>query len=112
MIPFQSKTKQDGRTAKAQITELEEKLNFSKALRDMTNRIHAATNLRQILIDLRDDILGLFNAHSITIYVADRTKNEIYSMFLAGSQLKEIRVPIDSRSIAGYVAHNKEIANI
>ncbi len=112
MITFQSKTKQDGRTAKAQITELEEKLSFSKALQDITNRIHAATNLREILIDLRDDILGLFNAHSITIYVADRTKNEIYSMFLAGSQLKEIRLPIDNRSIAGYVAHNKKIANI
>ncbi len=112
MVIFRSKTNRDDKTAKAQITELEEKLNFSKALQDITNRIHAATNLRQILIDLRDDILSLFNAHSITIYVADRTKNEIYSMFLAGSQLKEIRLPIDSRSIAGYVAHNKKIANI
>jgi len=112
MITLPSKTRQDSRATKTQITELEEKLNFSKALQDITNRIHAATNLKHILIDLRDDILTLFNAHSITIYVADRTKNEIYSMFLAGSQLREIRLPIDNRSIAGYVAHNKKIANI
>ncbi len=112
MITFQSKTNQDGKTAKAQITELEEKLNLSKALQDITNRIHAATNLRQILIDLRDDILALFNAHSMAIYVAARAKNEIYSMFLAGSQLKEIRLPIDNRSIAGYVANNGKIVNI
>lgn len=112
MITFQSRTNQNGAETKAQITELEEKLNFSKALQDITNRIHAATNLRQILIDLRDDILSLFKARSITIYVADRETNEIYSMFLAGSQLKEIRLPVDNRSIAGYVARNKTIANI
>jgi len=112
MLTFQSKTKQAGRTTKAQITELEERLNFSKALQDITNRIHAATDLKQILIDLRDDMLSLFNAHSITIYVADRAKNEIYSMFLAGSQLEEIRLPIDNKSIAGYVAHTGKIANI
>ncbi|MBN2398311.1 MAG: GspE/PulE family protein [Deltaproteobacteria bacterium] len=112
MITLPSKTRQDSKVTKTQITELEEKLNFSKALQDITNRIHAATNLKHILIDLRDDILTLFKAHSITIYVADRTKNEIYSMFLAGSQLREIRLPIDNRSIAGYVAHNKKIANI
>ncbi|MBW2630491.1 MAG: GspE/PulE family protein [Deltaproteobacteria bacterium] len=114
---FQSKTNREkinryDKTARAQITALEEKLNLSKALQDITNRIHAAINLRQILIDLRDDILGLFNAHSITIYVADRARNEIYSMFLAGSELKEIRLPIDNRSIAGYVANNGKTVNI
>ncbi len=108
----QGKTNQYEKTARAQITALEEKLNFSKALQDITNRIHAAINLRQILIDLRDDILGLFNARSITIYVANRTKNEIYSMFLTGSELKEIRLPIDNKSIAGYVANNGKTANI
>ncbi|TFG93773.1 MAG: GspE/PulE family protein, partial [Syntrophobacterales bacterium] len=108
----QPMTIHDNKTEKAQITELEEKLNFSKALQAITNRIHAATNLKQILIDLRDDILALFNAHSMTIYVAERKENQIYSMLLAGSKLKEIRLPIDNRSIAGYVANNKKIANI
>ncbi|MBW2648741.1 MAG: GAF domain-containing protein, partial [Deltaproteobacteria bacterium] len=109
---IQPKMDPGSKTVTAQITELEEKLNLSKALQDITNRIHGAINLRQILVDLRDDILDIFNAHSITIYVADRTKNEIYSMFLAGSKLKEIRLPIDNRSIAGYVANSGKIANI
>ncbi|MEA2014090.1 MAG: GAF domain-containing protein, partial [Thermodesulfobacteriota bacterium] len=97
---------------KSQITDLEEKLNLSKALQGITNRIHATVNLKQILIDLRDDILALFNAHSITIYVTDKKTNEIYSMFLAGSKLKKIRLPIDNRSIAGYVANNERSVNI
>ena len=91
---------------------LEEQLRLRKALQDITNRIHAAQNTKQILVDLRDGILNLFDAHSITIYVVDKLRNEIYSMFLVGSQLKEIRVPISNKSIAGYVANTGISVNI
>jgi type II secretory ATPase GspE/PulE/Tfp pilus assembly ATPase PilB-like protein/GAF domain-containing protein len=91
---------------------LEEQLRVRKALQDITNRIHAAQNSKQILVDLRDGILNLFDAHSITIYVVDKLKDEIYSMFLVGSQLKEIRVPISNKSIAGYVANTGQMVNI
>ena len=87
------------------VTELEKRLQTRQALLDITNRIHAAQNIKQILVDLKDGILNLFNAHSITIYVVDRTRNEIYSMFLIGAQVKEIRVPINNRSIAGCGPH-------
>ncbi len=83
-----------------------------KSILDITNRIHEAQNLKQIVVDLKDSILGFFNAVSITIYVADRLRNEIYSMFMAGSQLKEIRVPIKKSSIAGYVATTGKAVNI
>jgi len=95
-----------------EITELEEKLLIRKALQDITNRIHAAQNIKQILVDLKDGILGIFNAYSITIYVVDKPRNEIFSMFLAGTQVREIRVPISNRSIAGFVANTGKIINI
>lgn len=95
-----------------EIKELQEKLSLHKGLQDITNRIHAAQNTKQILVDLKDGILNLFNAYSITIYVADETKKEIYSMFLAGSKLKEIRLPINNKSIAGYVANTGNAVNI
>lgn len=95
-----------------EITELEEKLLIRKALQDITNRIHAAQNIKQILVDLKDGILGLFNAYSITTYVVDKPRNEIYSMFLAGAQVREIRVPISNKSIAGFVANTGKIINI
>jgi type II secretory ATPase GspE/PulE/Tfp pilus assembly ATPase PilB-like protein len=95
-----------------EVTELEEKLQIRKALLDITNRIHAAQNIKQILVDLKDGILNLFSAHSITIYVVDRPRNEIYSMFLIGAQVKEIRVPINNKSIAGYVANTGNVINI
>lgn len=95
-----------------QISALEEKLLIRKGLQDITNRIHAAQNIKQILVDLKDGILNLFSAHSITIYVVDRPKNEIYSMFVASSQIREIRVPINNKSIAGYVANSGKVINI
>ncbi len=95
-----------------EISELEEKLLIRKALQDITNRIHAAQNIKQILVDLKDGIMSLFNAYSITIYVVDKPRNEIYSMFLVGTQVREIRVPISNRSIAGFVANSRKIVNI
>lgn len=86
---------------KAQFSaNVDEKLRIRKVLQEITNRIHAAQNIKQILVDFKDGILNLFNAHSITIYVVDKVRNEIYSMFLTGTHLKEIRVPISNESIA------------
>ncbi|GAI92561.1 unnamed protein product, partial [marine sediment metagenome] len=104
--------KMENKVKHHEIEELQEKLSLNKALRDITNRIHSASHIKQILVDLKDGILNLFNAYSITIYVADQKKNEIYSMFLAGSHLKEIRLPIDSESVAGYVANTGKAVNI
>jgi type II secretory ATPase GspE/PulE/Tfp pilus assembly ATPase PilB-like protein/GAF domain-containing protein len=99
-------------TKNRELTELEDKLQQRKALIDITNRIHAARNIKQILVDLKDGILNLFSAHSITIYVVDWSRNEIFSMLLIGTQVKEIRVPINNRSIAGYVANTGKVVNI
>jgi len=95
-----------------EITELEEKLLLTKNLQEITNRIHAAQNIKQILVDLKDGILKLFNAHSITIYVVDKPRHEIYSMFLVGTQIREIRLPINNESIAGFVANTGKTVNI
>jgi len=112
MALFQPRIKQDIVPEKSHITELEEKLHFQKRLKDITNRIHAAQNLKQILVDLRGDILSLFDAESLTLYVADNLKNEIYSMVLSGTTLSEIRLPISNRSIAGYAAFKRHSVNI
>jgi type II secretory ATPase GspE/PulE/Tfp pilus assembly ATPase PilB-like protein/putative methionine-R-sulfoxide reductase with GAF domain len=109
---FKAHTKHSDRPANTQITELEEKLNIRRSLQNITNRINAAQNLKNILVDLREDILSLFDAKSVTIYVKDQSTNEIYSMFLAGSKLSEIRLPITNQSIAGYAANNKKVVNI
>jgi len=89
-----------------------ERLSYYKALNDIANQIHSARDINEILINLRDQILSLFDADRITIYVVDGRTKEIYSRFKAGQVPDEIRVPINNKSIAGYTANNAQITNI
>ncbi len=95
-----------------ELIKLEGDILLRKALLDITNRIHAAQNLRQIMVDLKDSILALFNAQSLTIYARDWHSNEIFSLFLTGADVKEIRLSINKKSLAGYVALTGKTLNI
>ncbi len=86
-------------------------LSYYKALHDIGNQIHAAKDINEILINLREKILSLFDADRITIYVVDGKRKEVYSRFAAGA-IQEIRVPINNKSLAGYTANNAQITNI
>ncbi len=91
--------------------EHQQKLSYYKALHDIGNQIHAAKDINEILINLREKILSLFDADRITIYVVDGKRKEVYSRFAAGA-IQEIRVPINNKSLAGYTANNAQITNI
>jgi len=103
--------KKDPKTGNVNVTE-NEKLLYYKALNDIANQIHAAKDIDEILISLKDSILALFDADRITIYVVDSKTKEIFSRFKAGNIPQEIRVPINNKSIAGYTANTAQIANI
>src|SRR4030043_2127774 len=90
----------------------QQKLSYYKALHDIGNQIHAAKDINEILINLREKILSLFDADRITIYVVDGKRKEIYSRFKAGNNPEEIRVAINNSSIAGYTAKNAQISNL
>lgn len=81
-------------------------------LKELGEKILAARNLDNILIDLKDDIINYFNAERITIYVVDGTTKELVSRFMSKSEIAEIRIPISKKSIAGYAALNQTILNI
>ncbi|MBW1805743.1 MAG: Flp pilus assembly complex ATPase component TadA, partial [Deltaproteobacteria bacterium] len=93
-------------------TGQKEKLSYYKALNDIANQIHSAKDINEILINLKDQMLSLFDADRITIYVVDGKKKEIYSRFKAGPVPGEIRVLINNKSIAGYTANNVQLTNI
>jgi type II secretory ATPase GspE/PulE/Tfp pilus assembly ATPase PilB-like protein len=95
----------------ARESDHEQKLSYYKALHDIGNQIHAAKDINEILINLREKILSLFDADRITIYVVDGKRKEVYSRFAAGA-IQEIRVPINNKSLAGYTANNAQITNI
>ncbi|MBW2206310.1 MAG: GspE/PulE family protein [Deltaproteobacteria bacterium] len=98
--------------ANNEVNDHKEKASYYKALNDIANQIHSAKDINEILLNLKDQILSLFDADRITIYVVDGKKKEIYSRFKAGPLPSEIRLPISNDSIGGYTANGAQITNI
>jgi type II secretory ATPase GspE/PulE/Tfp pilus assembly ATPase PilB-like protein/transcriptional regulator with GAF, ATPase, and Fis domain len=88
--------------------------NFSpeEKLHTLSLALHAAKNTDEILLELKDFILDLFDARIITIYAVDSDRNEIYSKIKSGDRIDEIRVPLAIESIAGWVALEQKKVNI
>jgi type II secretory ATPase GspE/PulE/Tfp pilus assembly ATPase PilB-like protein len=92
--------------------ELQEKVAFTEKVKQIINRIHSVKDLDHLLVDLKDEILTLFDAEKLTLYVVDAERKEIYSKFLDVDKVKEIRVPISEQSISGFVAKYRRPINI
>ncbi len=94
------------------VRNLQSEVEYRTLLQDICNKIYAAKNLDEILIDLKDEITGLFEAQRITIYVVDGKRRELVSRFKSGDEVAEIRVPITPSSLSGYAAFKQRIVNI
>ena len=91
---------------------LEEQIEYQKQLNRITKRIHSAISTDGILQNLQDDILGLFEAERLTLYTVDNLREEVVSKFKTGNEIREIIVPTDNRSIAGYCAASGKAVNV
>jgi type II secretory ATPase GspE/PulE/Tfp pilus assembly ATPase PilB-like protein len=92
---------------------LTEKLNFTRKLQAVTNKIHAAYNIDEIMLEVSQDICSLFNADRLTIYTVAEDKTSIISKVKTGlNSFKDLKLPINEQSIAGFVAMNKKLVNI
>ncbi|MBT5349823.1 MAG: GspE/PulE family protein [Nitrospina sp.] len=92
--------------AKLEVEDVESRIQ------DTAHAIHSAGTIDEILLELQQPILQLFDSKLITIYAVDEIRNEIYSKVKSGNQINEIRVPISEASISGCVAMIKKPANI
>lgn len=94
------------------LQELQQKVAYAEQVRRITNQIHAAKDLDQILLDLHKDILSLFDAEGLTLYAVDPEKKEIFSKVPHIDSVEEIRVPISEQSLAGFTAKYLRPVNI
>ena len=93
--------------------EVRQRLNFLKSLQALTNKIHATSNTDEIMLELSQDICTLFNCDRLTIYVTSEDRLSIISRIKTGlNSFKDIRLPVNEQSIAGYVAATRKAANI
>jgi type II secretory ATPase GspE/PulE/Tfp pilus assembly ATPase PilB-like protein len=81
-------------------------------VQEIGDKINAARDLDEILIDLESEITDLFSAERLTVYVIDGVKRELVSRFKSGNEVAEIRVPVSNTSLAGYSALKQKLLNI
>ncbi|MFH2135607.1 MAG: ATPase, T2SS/T4P/T4SS family [Pseudomonadota bacterium] len=93
--------------------EMGVRLEFTKNLNHVTNKIHATSNIDEIMLDVSKDICSLFNADRLTIYVVGDDKASLVSKVKTGlNSFKDLKLPIAEQSIAGFSAVNKKLLNI
>jgi type II secretory ATPase GspE/PulE/Tfp pilus assembly ATPase PilB-like protein len=89
------------------------RLAFQKQLQAVTNKIHATSNIDEIMLEVSTDVCALFNADRLTIYSMGEDKQSIVSKVKTGlNSFKDLKLPIAEHSIAGYVALTKKMVNI
>jgi type II secretory ATPase GspE/PulE/Tfp pilus assembly ATPase PilB-like protein len=89
------------------------RLVFQKTLQVVTNKIHATSNIDEIMLEVSTDICNLFNADRLTIYTIGDDKQTIVSKVKTGlNSFKDLKLPIAEHSIAGYVGLSKKMLNI
>ena len=94
-------------------TDVGARLAFQKQLQAVTNKIHATSNIDEIMLEVSADVCALFNADRLTIYSIGEDKQSIVSKVKTGlNSFKDLKLPIAEHSIAGYVALSKKTANI
>jgi len=95
------------------VGELGTRLAFFKNLQAVTNKIHATSNVDEIMLELSQDICALFNADRLTVYALSEDKASIVSKVKTGlNSFRDIKLPIADQSIAGYVALARRTVNL
>ena len=99
--------------AEAAVSDVDSRLIFFKNLQIVTNKVHATSNIDEIMLELSSEICSLFNADRLTIYSIGEDKASIVSKIKTGlTSFKDLRLPIADQSIAGHVALAKKTVNI
>jgi len=94
-------------------TDVNLRLAFQKQLQLVTNKIHATSNIDEIMLEVSSDICQLFNADRLTIYSVGEDKQSIVSKVKTGlNSFKDLKLPIAEHSIAGYCALARKLVNI
>ena len=88
-------------------------MTFQKHLQSVTNKIHATSNIDEIMLEVSADICNLFNADRLTIYTIGEDKQTIVSKVKTGlNSFKDLKLPVAEHSIAGFVALSKKMLNL
>jgi len=99
--------------ASQNLADISSKLEYQKQLQSVTNRIHATNNIDEIMLELGQDICNLLGADRLTVYALSDDRASIVSKVKTGlTSFKDLKLPINEQSIAGFVAQTRGMINI
>jgi signal transduction histidine kinase len=83
-----------------------------EALLQLQHDLALEANVDRVLSRIAATALRMLDCERATLYVIDHAKSELWSRVLTESELKEIRLPLDGRSLAAEVARTGRILRI
>ena len=96
-----------------QMARMQDRLDFAKKLQILTNKIHGTDNVTQIMLDLSSEISELFQCERLTLYVYNKERGALVSKVKTGIDAgKDLVLPVNRQSIAGYVAATRSTVRI
>jgi type II secretory ATPase GspE/PulE/Tfp pilus assembly ATPase PilB-like protein len=88
-------------------------LLFHKQVQQLTQKIQAATDAVATVRAMADEICKVLNADRLSVFLTDANQKHLLTqMQLADGSTPDLKLPIDTKSIAGFVAKNKRVLNI
>jgi signal transduction histidine kinase len=83
-----------------------------EALLQLQRELALESNVDRVLGRIVDTTKAMLDCERATLYVIDHGKNELWSRVLKESELTEIRLPLDGRSLAAEVARAGRVLRI
>lgn len=97
----------------ANATDINNELNFAKNLQMVVNKINAANDIDEIMLEVSKDICVLFNADRLTVYALSDDKSAFISRVKTGfDSFQDLRLPVAENSIVGFSGLQKQVINI
>ncbi len=96
----------------ASVESLQKEVAYRKELGEINHLFNSAPSLNHILVNLKDKILDLVGAERTTIFAIDTKNQELYSLQKTGDDIKEIRLPKNFASVAGFTALSRQTVRI
>ncbi len=91
---------------------LETKKSYQEQFQEIGNKIYSAKSLDDILVNLNDDISGMFDVERTSIFTVDGKTRQLLSKHRSGKGLDTARIPISKDNVPGHVVIEKKIINI
>ena len=93
--------------------DVEQRLAFFRQLQALANKIHAAHDLDEIVLDLSAELCALLGGDRLTIYALSDDGASMVSKVKTGlASFKQLKLPISAQSIAGYAALSRKMLNL